>query len=420
MSAKHVLPVLSRWSSRVFSVEVNGAPYYFALAERHEGEAPRLFDQLPREEQQQQRCFSLLLLGGSDRIRAARLHAQLKDRLLRELPPRCDVAPMCAFLPEVRESLIRGYFLKDGSDSPSRTLRLLETLAQQEDALLVCSYSPDRQDQNWTQHVWSREGGSQVVVGKGLCVVSSDPPRYHPATLNIINSDVFYSYQDARDVLEKCVDVLPEASSVLKELPRASPSSDSPDYPVIVVEGLDATGKTTLTESLRDALSAALLRSPPQCLAPWRECFDREPPLIRRAFYAVGNYVTAEQISQQAMKTPVIVDRFWHSTAAYAIATAVSGPPSGLPDESSEVYRWPTDLLRPNLVVLLTLDPEERRRRAEGAGATEDRGGAAAGPQPPLQTQSGGGLSEDQRLALHHCGRQFFCRPSAPTSAAVN
>lgn len=60
--------------------------------------------------------------------------------------------------------------------------------------------------------------------------------------------------------------------------------------------------------------------------------------------------------------------RFWHSTAAYAIATAVGGPVCNLPDEGSELYRWPSDLLQPTLVVLLTLDPEERKRRLRDRG----------------------------------------------------
>lgn len=172
----------------------------------------------------------------------------------------------------------------------------------------------------------------------------------------------------------QCGDIIPEATSVLELLPSRAEARSKPDFPVIVIEGLDATGKTTLTESLKDTLGAALLRSPPQCLSPWRACFDQEPPLIRRAFYALGNYITAEQIGQEGMKTPVIVDRFWHSTAAYAIATAVSGPVCNLPAEGSEVYRWPTDLLQPSLVVLLTLDPEERKRRLRdrGQGKTEE------------------------------------------------
>lgn len=60
--------------------------------------------------------------------------------------------------------------------------------------------------------------------------------------------------------------------------------------------------------------------------------------------------------------------RFWHSTAAYAIATAVGGPVGNLPAEGSQVYRWPLDLLQPSLVVLLTLDPEERKRRLRDRG----------------------------------------------------
>lgn len=75
-------------------------------------------------------------------------------------------------------------------------------------------------------------------------------------------------------------------------------------FPVLCI-----TGKTTLTESLKDTLGATLLPSPPECFSPWRARFDQEPPLIRRAFYALGNYISADQIGLKGMKTPVIVDR---------------------------------------------------------------------------------------------------------------
>ncbi len=68
-------------------------------------------------------------------------------------------------------------------------------------------------------------------------------------------------------------------------------------------------GKTTLTEALRESLNATLLKSPPQCLAPFRQRFDSEPPLIRRAFYALGNYITAAHIGNESLRAPVIVDR---------------------------------------------------------------------------------------------------------------
>lgn len=70
------------------------------------------------------------------------------------------------------------------------------------------------------------------------------------------------------------------------------------------------TGKTTLTCSLQKALGAVLLKSPPHCLTQFRPRFDAEPALIRRAFYALGNYITAAQIARESAHAPVIVDRY--------------------------------------------------------------------------------------------------------------
>ncbi|KAM3595293.1 uncharacterized protein V6R79_021147 [Siganus canaliculatus] len=280
---------------------------------------------------------------------------------------------MSSFLPHVRDSLIRGYFLKDLSEDPSSPERLLRDLMQN-DPVLVCSYVRGGTGQLWTQDLWPPADSQMMGMTKKYYVVHSEAPEYHPATLNILNSDVFNTFEDAYEVIKECGDIIPEAKSVVELLHNRAEARSKPDFPVIVIEGLDATGKTTLTESLRDTLGATLLRSPPQCLAPLRARFDQEPPLIRRAFYALGNYITAEQVGQEGMKTPVIVDRFWHSTAAYAIATAVNGPVCNLPAEGAEVYRWPSDLLQPSLVVLLTLDPEERKRRLRdrGQGKTDE------------------------------------------------
>ncbi|XP_062296244.1 UMP-CMP kinase 2, mitochondrial [Scomber scombrus] len=367
--ARRTMALLPQWSSRIFSVDLDGAPLYFAIQEKHQGtEVPHVF----RRVQQYDRCYSLLVCS-SDRVRKAKFYWELKDRLLRDLPRECNLSPMSSFLPNVKDSLIKGYVLKDSSKSSSRTEGLLRHLIQH-DPVLVCSYLRGEDGRPWTQHLWSHAEGSTMETSNNYYVVPSEAPEYHPSTLNIINSDVFYSFREAYEVLKKCGDIIPEATSVLELLSSRLEARRKPDFPVIVIEGLDATGKTTLTESLRDTLGATLLRSPPQCLSPWRARFDQEPPLIRRAFYALGNYITAEQIGQEATKTPVIIDRFWHSTAAYAIATAVSGSVHNLPEEGSEVYRWPSDLFQPSLVVVLNLDPEERKRRLmdRGQGKTEE------------------------------------------------
>ncbi|XP_072221484.1 UMP-CMP kinase 2, mitochondrial isoform X2 [Leuresthes tenuis] len=365
--AKNVKSLLSRWSSRVFLLELDGATQYFGIQKNNWGKVkvPRPFSAFQEED----RCYSVLVCS-PDRIKKAKFYGELKDILLRKLPPGCDFAVFSSFLPNVQDSLIKGYFLKSSIKENSSLIERLLSDLEQHDPVLVCSYSGS-EDGQWTQRLWSRAESELGQMTEAHNVVPAEEPTYHPSTLNIKNSDVFYSFDEACDVLKKCGDIIPEAKSVLEMLPSRVEAIRKPDFPVVVIEGLDATGKTTLTESLRDTLGATLLRSPPECLAPWRARFDQEPPIIRRAFYALGNYITAEQISQEGMKTPIIVDRFWHSTAAYAIATAVNGPVSNLPSTGSEVYIWPSDLLQPSLVVLLTLAPEERKRRLRNRGQKE-------------------------------------------------
>ncbi|NXC38950.1 CMPK2 kinase, partial [Penelope pileata] len=168
--------------------------------------------------------------------------------------------------------------------------------------------------------------------------------------------------------LRECTVRIPEAGAVLGILETCPEHQRKGDFPVVVFEGLDATGKTTVTQSVKDALGAILLRSPPACISHWRTIFDEEPTPVRRAFYAAGNYILASEIAKASTQAPVIVDRYWHSTAAYAIATETNGSIQNLPPDHDEVYKWPEDLLKPDLVLLLTVSPEERAQRLEGRG----------------------------------------------------
>ncbi|NXN09738.1 CMPK2 kinase, partial [Indicator maculatus] len=166
----------------------------------------------------------------------------------------------------------------------------------------------------------------------------------------------------------QCASRIPEAGALLDLLGKCPEHQKKGGFPVVVFEGLDATGKTTLTQSVKDTLNGVLLRSPPACISQWRTIFDEEPAPIKRAFYAAGNYILASEIAKASNQAPVIVDRYWHSTAAYTIATEINGQVQDLPPAQDEVYQWPEDLLRPDLVLLLTVDPEERVRRLQRRG----------------------------------------------------
>lgn len=197
--ARRTMALLSQWSSRVFSVELDGAPFYFSIQEKHRGEeVPRVFRKVPNCD----RCYSLLVCGSGGRIRRAKFHAELREKLMRALPPECDVSPMSSFLPNVKDSLIKGYFFKDYSEDPLSSERLLRDLTRH-DPVLVCSYLRGEDGQVWTQHLWSCADSQTMETSRQYYVVHSEAPEYHPSTLNIINSDVFYSFEEACQVIKQ-------------------------------------------------------------------------------------------------------------------------------------------------------------------------------------------------------------------------
>ena len=135
----------------------------------------------------------------------------------------------------------------------------------------------------------------------------------------------------------------------------------------IVIEGLDATGKSTLAPTLANRLGATPLQCPPKLEAPdlspnLRAYFDNRPPNERRAYYRAANLIASE-MAEVALKTGhVVMDRYWPSTVAF----------SALDSNPDLVQEWqgcyPPELREPDAVILLTVDEENRRRRLHGRG----------------------------------------------------
>ena len=136
----------------------------------------------------------------------------------------------------------------------------------------------------------------------------------------------------------------------------------------IVIEGLDATGKSTLVEKLTKRLNATLLQCPPRLEAPdlsdtdLRSYFDDRPPAQRRAYYRAANLIASEQAERALHNGHVVMDRYWTSTVAFA----------ALDDDSDLDREWqgryPPELCKPDAVILLTVDEENRSKRMRGRG----------------------------------------------------
>ncbi|XP_063095651.1 UMP-CMP kinase 2, mitochondrial-like [Cavia porcellus] len=266
-----------------------------------------------------------------------------------------------------------GFLLHDPRAGPDTRGALLQVLGACPEPARpnLGEFEADASGELWLR-LWELNGDAQRQVSCARVVPVPAPP-VHPVVLDLPSSAVFPDRDAARAVLEECTPFIPEAQAVLNLVDQCPKQLRKGQFPVIVIEGLDATGKTTVTRSISEALGAVLLQSPPSCIGHWRKIFDDEPNIIRRAFYSLGNYIVASEIAEASTRSPVIVDRYWHSTATYAIATEVSGGLQHLPPAHDPVYQWPQDLLRPDLVVLLTVSPEERVKRLQGRGLEKTR-----------------------------------------------
>uniref|UniRef100_A0A0V0GA91 Putative ump-cmp kinase 2 mitochondrial-like protein n=1 Tax=Triatoma dimidiata TaxID=72491 RepID=A0A0V0GA91_TRIDM len=118
-------------------------------------------------------------------------------------------------------------------------------------------------------------------------------------------------------------------------------------------------GKTTMSSMTSKELKGVQVATPPKSIQHLRARFDQCDPKLRRAYYALGNYMAAMEIEALLNEKHVIMDRFWNSTASYALAESTAE----IPAQGDSVYKWPTDLLKPDIIIFLTVREHERLRR---------------------------------------------------------
>ena len=128
--------------------------------------------------------------------------------------------------------------------------------------------------------------------------------------------------------------------------------------------------QSTLVDKLSILLDAVQLSCPPEVLIPSivdghaRSHFDSLNPLQRRAYYRFSNLVASELAAREISHNHVIMDRYWTSTAAFAAMD------DGFTHDV-ELGTYPDELMKPDLLILLTVDEKNRLLRLQGRGEPE-------------------------------------------------
>ena len=239
----------------------------------------------------------------------------------------------------------------DGSDSEK--MRVM-ALARQWDQLSVFRYNWDAASDTYLQ-VQIVASGDEAAVPCPIHVTPVSVQTHdflYPSLESAAAVLLEYSARDGVDLGE----VRTEIDTLMSA--RVGSPSASKTHPVVVLEGIDGSGKSTLCASLAERLHGVLLKTPPDRVLRQRKVFDACDEPTRRAYYALCNYSAAQDILEASRTQTVVVDRYWFSTVAYAIARART-----LGVEVDGALSWPRDLLRPSVVLLLRISEEERLRR---------------------------------------------------------
>ena len=126
---------------------------------------------------------------------------------------------------------------------------------------------------------------------------------------------------------------------------------------LIVLEGLDATGKSAVGQLLSQTLEASLYITPPTEYRSIRSSIDSSSRQAQFYYYLSGVHYASKQIGEMLTRgTSVVCDRYYYSTLAYF---------SDLPEAASVDL---SGLIQPDYTFLLVCNESIRQDRAVQRG----------------------------------------------------
>lgn len=139
-------------------------------------------------------------------------------------------------------------------------------------------------------------------------------------------------------------------------------------------DGLDATGKQTITDLLQATHRAQIIHTPPEWMKPIRRVFDKSNVNVRFIYYAYGNLWTDRKLLRPTLEgagdyDTILQDRSWLSTLA---AHELRGVAKQFLLVGTFLART---CVRPSVSLIIHVDKKERHQRLKQRGflAPSDR-----------------------------------------------
>ncbi len=106
-------------------------------------------------------------------------------------------------------------------------------------------------------------------------------------------------------------------------------------YKLIVFEGIDGTGKTTLANMLAKEIDAQYYKTPPKEILPIEKFIKNSLPPVRLQYYRLANAIAEQELGKVLKKQNVVCDRYIYSTLSYqsaAMGEPIKAPGTLKPD----------------------------------------------------------------------------------------
>lgn len=149
------------------------------------------------------------------------------------------------------------------------------------------------------------------------------------------------------------------------------------NFKVLIVEGLQSSGKSTLINGLKSITRGTAITSIPAHLLAVRYIFDSYniPQEVMRALDYVINYCIAHEVIADSISQPpghvIIIEQYYHAVCAQTVCANVTED-KDLNTLPCRAFEWPIDLPVPHLVMFLTLStPARLQRQHSNESSTE-------------------------------------------------